>query len=116
MSDPYIPQELVKAFLEFLLEEHPESLHHCALVSRSWLHPAQSCIFSTISLGVGLQDGFALGLVDAPPLSSATNLYQSFSALLATSSHLAGHVRTLNLGLRPLQSDVVSSDALSTDD
>ncbi|KAJ7682132.1 hypothetical protein DFH06DRAFT_1289742, partial [Mycena polygramma] len=44
-------------------------LFQCALVSQSWLPRTQSRIFDTISLGVGLQNGFANGLVEIPPLA-----------------------------------------------
>ncbi|KAF8207892.1 hypothetical protein K438DRAFT_1814545 [Mycena galopus ATCC 62051] len=71
-----IPQELIHSALEYLSEDI-ESLSQCALVGQSWLYPAQSCIFRTISLGVGLQDGLALGLVDMPPLGPTINLYPS---------------------------------------
>ncbi|KAF8190688.1 hypothetical protein K438DRAFT_1935617 [Mycena galopus ATCC 62051] len=111
-----IPQELIHSALEYLSEDI-ESLSQCALVGQSWLYPAQSCIFRTISLGVGLQDGLALGLVDVPPLGPTINLYPLFHNLLVDSPHLACHIRTLHLGLRPLQSEISASiAALSADD
>ncbi|KAJ7616813.1 hypothetical protein DFH06DRAFT_1145397 [Mycena polygramma] len=78
---PDIQQELIQAILELLAEEDPYSLPCCALVNRSWVQPAQSCIFNTISLGVGVQKGFALGLMEVPPLGEATNLYPHFRDL-----------------------------------
>ncbi|KAJ6602586.1 hypothetical protein DFH09DRAFT_1068971 [Mycena vulgaris] len=45
-----------------------QTLRVCALVGQLWRHPAKACIFRTISLGVGLQDGFTTGLVDLPTL------------------------------------------------
>ncbi|KAJ7930588.1 hypothetical protein B0H13DRAFT_2309537 [Mycena leptocephala] len=116
MTSLSIPQELIHSALEYLSEDI-ESLSQCALVGQSWLYPAQSCIFRTISLGVGLQDGLALGLVDMPPLGPTINLYPLFHNLLVNSPHLACHIRTLHLGLRPLQSEIDASiTALSADD
>ncbi|KAJ7807721.1 hypothetical protein B0H13DRAFT_2386265 [Mycena leptocephala] len=93
---PHIPQELIAAALEYLRDEH-ESLLQCALVDRSWRYPAQSSLFHTISLGVGVQDGSAPGLVDMPPLGEALNLSRKFLDLLLESPHLALQIQTLNV-------------------
>ncbi|KAJ7486551.1 hypothetical protein FB451DRAFT_1167976 [Mycena latifolia] len=102
---PHIPQDLVECTLRYLTDD-PEALHQCALVGHLWQQPAQAQIFHTISLGVGLQDGFASGLLELPPLGPVQDLYHSFHDLLAESPHLAPHIRVLNLGLRPLQSEI----------
>ncbi|KAJ6492590.1 hypothetical protein DFH09DRAFT_1338332 [Mycena vulgaris] len=62
-----IDTELVETTLDYLIDDS-DSLFQCASVGQLWRHPAQACIFRTISLGVGLQDGFATGLVDLPTL------------------------------------------------
>lgn len=52
-----------------------------------------------------------------PPLGPTINLYPLFHNLLVNSPHLACHIRTLHLGLRPLQSEIDASiTALSADD
>lgn len=106
---PEIPQELIGAFLECL---DPWDLRCCALVSRSWTPLAQSLIFHTVSLGVGLQQGSASGLVDMPGLMESMddlNDFESFWKLLGSSPHLTHYIRTLNLGLRPLPSELRSN-------
>ncbi|KAJ7670250.1 hypothetical protein B0H17DRAFT_1141956 [Mycena rosella] len=93
---PHIPWELLEATFE--LTDTPESLSQIAL----------SCLFrhTTISLGVGLQGGFAPGLVALPPLGPVLNRYQLFHDFLVESPHIAPHIRILNLGLPVLQSEV----------
>jgi hypothetical protein len=68
---------------------------------------------------VGLQGGLALGLLEMPPLGPIRNLYPIFHELLVKSPHLVSHIRTLHLGLPPLQSEIhPDSDfaVLSADD
>jgi hypothetical protein len=67
-----------------------------------------------ISLGAGLQGGFGHGILDAPPLGGVSDLFETFRDLLVDSPHLASHIRKLNIGLRPLESEIDSSDALPT--
>ncbi|KAJ7868243.1 hypothetical protein B0H14DRAFT_2572483 [Mycena olivaceomarginata] len=103
-----IPQELIDATIDCLTD--PQDLSRCALVGRSWQPPAQSRIFQTVSLGVGIQNGFASGLVpDIPPLGTDFDNFQPFHHLLKGSPHLALYIRTLNLGLPPLESELAPS-------
>ncbi|KAJ7159721.1 hypothetical protein C8R46DRAFT_1224292 [Mycena filopes] len=105
--------ELTDNVLDHLSDEFDlEALSQCALVSQSWRYHAQSAVFRTISLGVGLQGGFGLGILEVPPLGEVLNLFQRFHDVLVASPHLASHVRTLNLGLQPLPSEVLL-DALT---
>jgi hypothetical protein len=101
---PEIPQELVDATIDCLTDI--SDLMHCALVARSWSHRAQSHLFREISLGVGMQGGSALGLVEIPPLGTDFNNFPAFHDLLQRSPHLGGYVRTLNLGIPPLESEL----------
>lgn len=101
-----IPQELVDAIIDKLTEE--TDIFQCALVSRSWLPRTQSRIFDTISLGVGLQNGFANGLVEIPPLADEEehDRFRAFRDLLRRSPHLTQYIHTLNLGLPVLRSEL----------
>jgi hypothetical protein len=100
-------QELVQAVFEFLLEDiELELLAHCMLVNKSWVYPAQLCIFHTIALGVGLQGGLALRLLEILCLGPIQNLYPVFHELLIKSPHLVSYIRTLHLALPPLQSEI----------
>ncbi|KAJ7454585.1 hypothetical protein B0H11DRAFT_2069107 [Mycena galericulata] len=104
---PHIPQELVSATVGYLTDE--QDLRQCALVCREWQYPAQTFIFQTISLGVGVQDGFAPGLIDMPPLGECDpqGLYSCLHNLLLEAPRIASFIQTLNLGLCPLQSDTL---------
>ncbi|KAJ6568796.1 hypothetical protein B0H19DRAFT_1256509 [Mycena capillaripes] len=104
---PEIPQELIDAVIDCLTDS--TDLSRCALVSHSWLPCAQSSIFCTISLGVGLQGGLARGLIELPPLGTDLDNFNNFAVLhdlLQRSPHLALYIRTLNLGLPPMQSEL----------
>ncbi|KAJ7800221.1 hypothetical protein B0H13DRAFT_2390535 [Mycena leptocephala] len=100
---PKIPQELIDAIIDYLAD--PEDLSRCALVGRSWQSRAQSHIFHTVFLGVGIQGGFASGLVEIPPLGADFDNFRSFRKLVEGSPHLALRIRNLKLGLPPLQSE-----------
>ncbi|KAJ7037273.1 hypothetical protein C8F04DRAFT_1257191 [Mycena alexandri] len=109
---PPLPQELTDDILDYVLDH--KALSQCALVCHSWQHHAQSGIFRTISLGVGLQGGFGLGIMDVPVLGEVVDLFHAFHDLLVESPHLASHVRTLNLGLQPFPAEVPAHDALAS--
>jgi hypothetical protein len=104
---PEIPQELIDATIDCLTD--PEDLYRCALVSQSWRPRAQSHIFRVVSLGIGLQGGSAPGIMEIPSLGTDFDNFQCFRDLLQGSPHLALHIRTLNLGLPPLQSELITS-------
>ncbi|KAJ7448013.1 hypothetical protein FB451DRAFT_1289561 [Mycena latifolia] len=84
-----IPQELINAIIgEFDLSEKFDSLskttlESCALVSRSCVRLCQARLFARISVYDYEQN--------------PTVLSQQLSAALASSPHLAGYIRTLNL-------------------
>jgi hypothetical protein len=105
---PEIPQELIDATIDCLTD--PEDLSRCALVGQSWRPRAQSHIFHVVSLGIGIQGGYAPGLVEIPPFGTDFDNFQSFCNLLEGSPHLASYIRTLNLGLPPLQSELAAFD------
>ncbi|KAJ7936941.1 hypothetical protein B0H13DRAFT_1853009 [Mycena leptocephala] len=86
---PPIPQELTDTILD-CLQDSETSLAQCAL------------------------GGFALDILDAPPLGEVSDLFEIFRDLLVDSPHLASHIRRLNIGLRPLDAEIDSSDALPT--
>lgn len=105
-----IPPDLIDALIDCL---DPADLPRCALVSQSWTRHAQSIMFRTVSLGVGLQGGSGFGFMDMPPLQRMYterpddyNDFESFRNILSSSPHLTSHIRTLNLGLRPLRSEL----------
>ncbi|KAF8130090.1 hypothetical protein K438DRAFT_1788759 [Mycena galopus ATCC 62051] len=88
-----------------LLRTRAHSGHPQLRVSLGRLHnfgPLRS-----MSLGVGLQGGLALGLLEISPLGTTIpNLYPIFRELLEKSPHLAAHIRTLHIGLPPLQTEI----------
>ncbi|KAJ7602935.1 hypothetical protein DFH06DRAFT_1257881 [Mycena polygramma] len=98
-SMPEIPQELVDAVIDQITDQ--TDIFQCALVSHSWLPRTQSHLFRTISLGVGLQNGFANGLVEIPPLGDEEKHghFEAFRDL---------YIHTLNLGLPVLPSELGS--------
>ncbi|KAJ6501123.1 hypothetical protein C8R47DRAFT_258561 [Mycena vitilis] len=96
------PQELIDSIIDYVEEL---DLTQCSLVSSSWLPRAQSRIFCTISLGVGIQGGFPCGLIDIPSSDPADENFTRFRDLLRKSPHLSSYVRGLNLGLPPLASE-----------
>lgn len=101
---PEFPQELIDEAIDCLTD--PGDHLRCSLVCHSWLPRAQSHIFHTVSLGVGLGGGSAPGLVDIPPLGTNFDNFERFDKLLQGSPHLALHIKTLNLGLQPSQSEL----------
>ncbi|KAK6992796.1 hypothetical protein R3P38DRAFT_3082357 [Favolaschia claudopus] len=107
----YVPQDVVETLLQFLPEDL-ESLRHCALVSQSWVDPAQSLIFRKVTLGYSDALLDFEGIVDLPPLetTSEVNLYGRFHALILASPHLARHIRSLHIGIYPVsETDLLES-------
>ncbi|KAJ6492445.1 hypothetical protein C8R47DRAFT_1270666 [Mycena vitilis] len=97
-----VPQELVDSIIDCVEEL---DLTQCSLVSSSWLPRAQSRIFSTVTLGAGIQGGLADELVEIPPLVTDDENFTRFRDLLRKSPQLSSYVRGLNLGLPPLPAE-----------
>ncbi|KAJ6534196.1 hypothetical protein B0H19DRAFT_1271924 [Mycena capillaripes] len=75
--NPLAVQELVDHCVDFLRDSNPD-LKACALVSRSWVHPAQSRLFRKFS---------------------TEDLWAPFLEALEASPHLIRHVRHLHIDL-----------------
>ncbi|KAF8212977.1 hypothetical protein K438DRAFT_1751389 [Mycena galopus ATCC 62051] len=101
------PQELIDSFIDCLTD--PGDFLRCSLVAHAWLPRSQSHIFRTVTLGVGVQDGFAHGLVDIPPLGDRFDNFTHFATLLQHSPHLATYVQELVLGLPPPQAEITAN-------
>ncbi|KAJ7112321.1 hypothetical protein C8R44DRAFT_985189 [Mycena epipterygia] len=84
MEDPArnLAQELVDHIISFL-HNSPADWPTCALVSRSWVYPAQSYIFRHIRF------------LSAPSVNEGR--WAHFEAISATSTHLIPHVRQLDI-------------------
>ncbi|KAJ6489789.1 hypothetical protein C8R45DRAFT_1213240 [Mycena sanguinolenta] len=97
---PFAIQELVDLCIHFLhVPQHESDLRACALVSRSWVYPAQSQIFRGITIAAGhVVLSFTQSGHPPPPWS---RLQQT----LETSPHLIEHIRDLSIriGARPIE-------------
>ncbi|KAF8184373.1 hypothetical protein K438DRAFT_1974572 [Mycena galopus ATCC 62051] len=105
--DPGYPQELIDSFINCLTD--PGDFLRCSLVAHAWLPRSQSHIFRTVTLGVGVQDGFAHGLVDIPPLGDRFDNFTHFATLLQHLPHLATYFQELVLGLPPPQAEITAN-------
>ncbi|KAJ7087989.1 hypothetical protein B0H15DRAFT_295099 [Mycena belliarum] len=91
-----LAQELLIHIVEFLGDSHAD-LRACALVSRSFVHAAQSQIFQEISVGFGV--------------TSVPHAHRLSTRLLETlhnSPHLAQHIHRLRLQPRRISSQTLS--------
>ncbi|KAJ7811091.1 hypothetical protein B0H14DRAFT_3880260 [Mycena olivaceomarginata] len=94
---PFTIQELVDRCIHFLRVSQRD-LKACALVSRSWLYPAQSQIFREIIITAG-NVVFSLTQSGHPKPARWSRLQQT----LETSPHLIQHIRDLSIriGAKP---------------
>ncbi|KAJ6525912.1 hypothetical protein DFH09DRAFT_1188174 [Mycena vulgaris] len=92
-----IPQELVNHIIDFL-DDSPTDLMACALVSRAFVHAAQSYIFEELSFGDY-----------GPPRNKNTILWSRCQETLHTSPHLVQHIHRLTIHPRPISLETVSA-------
>ncbi|KAJ6570932.1 hypothetical protein DFH09DRAFT_1153377 [Mycena vulgaris] len=108
---PFTIQELVNLCIHFLRDSLRE-LRACALVSRSWVYPAQSHVFREISIAGGDPGGIHSAILGTRGQSSVAGgdcgefkpaLWARLQQTLETSPHLIQHIRHLDIdiGARP---------------
>ncbi|KAJ7912733.1 hypothetical protein B0H13DRAFT_2006338 [Mycena leptocephala] len=85
MGTPFTVQELVNRCVDFLGDSTPD-LKACALVSRSWVYPAQAHVFREI--WIAERD---------PSESTHEVLWDRLQETLETSPHLIRHIRRLEI-------------------
>ncbi|KAJ7493074.1 hypothetical protein B0H11DRAFT_977219 [Mycena galericulata] len=89
-ANPMDISELVDQAISFL--SSPDDFKACALVSRSWVHPAQSRIFSELAISSNRND------------KSLSRLL----AILEDSPHLAGFISTLTIRIVVIEPSYLS--------
>ncbi|KAJ7473840.1 hypothetical protein B0H11DRAFT_2036185 [Mycena galericulata] len=89
-ANPLYISELVDHAISFL--SSPDDFRACALVSRSWVHPAQSRIFSELAISSNRND------------KSLSRLL----AILEDSPHLAGFISTLTIRIVVIEPSYLS--------
>ncbi|KAJ6550235.1 hypothetical protein B0H19DRAFT_1378823 [Mycena capillaripes] len=96
---PFAIQELVDLCIHFLRDSQRD-LRACALVSRSWVYPAQSHVFREITIAGGDPGGTPLTEWGGHRGGAKPALWLQLQQTLETSPHLIPHIRRLSIDIR----------------